>query len=198
MKFTEEVHKNTQDIEHFISIAPRSPPYHACESKNGNCSHFCIPSAGMSFKCSCPLGLKLEQDGRTCFKPEVCTPDEFLCNRSNACIPNKLRCNHHKDCTYEEDEKGCNITVYCPEEYFQCGNGDCINKTLVCDLNFDCRDKSDEVNCDVLYNNTCTIKEFMCFDKKCIPATSVCNNVMDCQNGEDEADCYICPRGKFR
>ncbi|KAL9950454.1 hypothetical protein ACROYT_G042950 [Oculina patagonica] len=37
-----------------------------CAKNNGNCSHLCLISTGKKFSCSCPNGLYLQLDGKTC------------------------------------------------------------------------------------------------------------------------------------
>lgn len=43
---------------------------HTLENKckdNGGCSHLCLPNH-VGITCTCPTGLQLREDGRTCFK----------------------------------------------------------------------------------------------------------------------------------
>ncbi|KAJ8299613.1 hypothetical protein KUTeg_023673 [Tegillarca granosa] len=44
-----------------------------CEPNNGGCSHLCLPNPH-SISCSCPTGLRLQSDGKTC----VDAPDKYL------------------------------------------------------------------------------------------------------------------------
>ena len=46
-------------ISFFSAVTP-------CSKDNGNCSHLCLLSSGKKFTCSCPNGLYLQVDGRTC------------------------------------------------------------------------------------------------------------------------------------
>nr|CAB3263504.1 low-density lipoprotein receptor-related protein 4 [Phallusia mammillata] len=39
-----------------------------CGSNNGGCSHFCLrsPTSDTGFRCACPTGVRMQEDGRTC------------------------------------------------------------------------------------------------------------------------------------
>lgn len=47
-----------------------------CSSANGNCSHLCLISSYQStgYSCSCPEGMSLGNDQRTCFNSSSATP----------------------------------------------------------------------------------------------------------------------------
>ncbi|GIY75806.1 low-density lipoprotein receptor-related protein 6 [Caerostris extrusa] len=42
-----------------------------CAFNNGNCSHLCLNRPGNNFTCSCPIGLELTDDNKTCIVPEA-------------------------------------------------------------------------------------------------------------------------------
>lgn len=42
-----------------------------CALNNGNCSHLCLNRPGNKFICTCPGGLELILDNRTCIVPEA-------------------------------------------------------------------------------------------------------------------------------
>lgn len=44
----------------------RQPEYdNHCGANNGKCSHMCLPNS-MGYSCVCPVGLKIQSDGKTC------------------------------------------------------------------------------------------------------------------------------------
>uniref|UniRef100_A0A452S818 LDL receptor related protein 4 n=1 Tax=Ursus americanus TaxID=9643 RepID=A0A452S818_URSAM len=42
-----------------------SPGFNKCGSRNGGCSHLCLPRPS-GFSCACPTGIQLKRDGKTC------------------------------------------------------------------------------------------------------------------------------------
>lgn len=48
--------------EHFCFS---SPGFNKCGSRNGGCSHLCLPRPS-GFSCACPTGIQLKGDGKTC------------------------------------------------------------------------------------------------------------------------------------
>ena len=42
-----------------------SPGFNKCGSRNGGCSHLCLPRPS-GFSCACPTGIQLKGDGKTC------------------------------------------------------------------------------------------------------------------------------------
>ncbi|XP_014224711.1 low-density lipoprotein receptor-related protein 4-like isoform X3 [Trichogramma pretiosum] len=52
----------------------RQPEYpNHCGENNGKCSHMCLPKP-MGYNCVCPVGLKIQSDGKTC----AASPDNLL------------------------------------------------------------------------------------------------------------------------
>lgn len=52
----------------------RQPDYeNRCGDNNGRCSHMCLPNS-MGYSCVCPVGLKINADGKTCAN----RPDNLL------------------------------------------------------------------------------------------------------------------------
>ena len=45
--------------------APLSPGFNKCGSRNGGCSHLCLPRPS-GFSCACPTGIQLKGDRKTC------------------------------------------------------------------------------------------------------------------------------------
>jgi len=61
-------------LTNFFSFAAVTP----CSKDNGNCSHLCLISLEKKFSCSCPNGLYLQLDGRTCNESKLKTDTRYL------------------------------------------------------------------------------------------------------------------------
>ena len=129
------------------------------------CSHFCMreeeeeeeeDGLGELWRCSCPLGMQLEEDARRCRQPNSCSSHQFTCVSNGFCIDLSWRCDNHPDCPDKSDEEGCgNCTkgrcgrrkeASC-EGAFECKQGGCVDRRLLCDSKVDCADGSDEETC---------------------------------------------------
>ncbi|XP_022903502.2 vitellogenin receptor [Onthophagus taurus] len=189
-----------------ISATPRAMQPHACQYKNGNCSHICLASHRDSFQCVCPIGMNLHTDNKTCVQPLQCSSQQFHCRKDDRCIPLSMYCNGRKDCVSGEDEsEDCNKRHDCPINYFQCGDGACIKPKQVCDKHYDCQDRSDERS-DVCQKwmakkgRFCNTHEFMCKNEICLDNVFVCDGVKHCEGGEDEENCLksTCAPDEFK
>ena len=129
---------------------------HPCQDHNGGCSHVCLVSMNNHGVCSCPMGMHLKHDNRTCQTQAVCSDVQFKCREDDICIPKIARCDGHNDCSSGEDEHNCEMD-HCTKEQFKCSNGQCIPMHQRCDREKDCSDQSDEVNCP----NYCDGKNLM-------------------------------------
>lgn len=188
------------DTMYIASGTKHSIPSHPCRLNNGNCSHLCLLSS-KKMLCSCPLGMELNSDQRTCSKPLTCKTHEFLCKGSRMCIPSSMLCNGYSDCHLGEDEATCDARTHCLSGFFRCRSGECIKESLVCNLNFDCKDKSDETSCNEdTYQHRCPVGNFKCPSGKCIESRSLCDGKRDCEDGSDEQNCALneCESNEFR
>lgn len=175
---------------------------HTCTLSRSKCSHFCIAGDNSTPTdadiCSCPQGLMLHEDKRSCGALPACGPDHFTCaapvyggsnglstiggsvsDLNKDCIPVSWRCDGQNDCPDKSDEVGC---PSCRPEQFRCQSGECIDKSLVCDGTTHCADGHDEADC-------CKRpQDFQCpINKVCIPASSLCDGWDNCADGADES-----------
>lgn len=162
----------------------RSP----CSRNNGGCSHLCIAVPGstgssVSRRCSCPLGLMLGTNGRTCSQPPTCGPDKFACS-NGYCIPASWQCDSYADCVDESDEVNC--TACSTSSLFLCrAKGRCMHQKIRCDGRAQCPGGADEENCP-----PCTDDRFLCpAERTCIDKSLVCDGHDDCSDGSDELSC---------
>ena len=158
----------------------RNHPCHDYE-KHG-CSHFCVLGAENTVKCSCPVGMALLENAKSCGSPS-CKPNEFTCagkgpsGEGPMCIPTTWRCDGQPECGDRSDEVNC---PDCGPAKFRCERGQCISSLKVCDGIIDCEDSTDEKLC-------CAENQFQCaVTKKCIDKTKLCDGEADCGDSSDE------------
>jgi len=158
-----------------------------CGRNNGGCSHLCVPfhsSSGLvNHRCSCPVGLMLSANSRTCSLPPTCDPDKFACN-NGYCIPASWRCDSYADCEDEDDELNC--TQCSTSLLFLCrADGHCMHQKFRCDGQTQCLGGADEEDCP-----PCSETQFRCHDEqRCVNQAVVCDGHDDCSDRSDELNC---------
>ena len=167
-------------VSHVPQKMLRSHPCH--DYDRHGCSHFCVLGSENLIQCSCPVGMALLEDQKSCGSPS-CKPNEFTCagqgpsGEGPMCIPTTWRCDGQPECGDRSDEVNC---PDCGPAQFRCERGQCIPSLKVCDGIIDCEDSSDEKLC-------CGESQFQCaVTKKCINKIKVCDGEPDCGDSSDE------------
>lgn len=156
---------------------------HPCQDPEAHgCSHFCKLGPDSRVECSCPVGMALLENQKSCGSPS-CKSNEFTCGGKGSsgegpmCIPLTWRCDGQPECGDRSDELNC---PDCGPAQFRCERGQCVPSTKVCDGIIDCEDSTDEKMC-------CAESQFQCaVTKKCIGRDLVCNGESDCGDSSDE------------
>ncbi|XP_062612740.1 low-density lipoprotein receptor-related protein 4-like [Saccostrea cucullata] len=168
---------NTIPLSSIIVSAASKVVENACSSKNGGCSHLCIPVSSNTRVCKCSDGFFLQTDNTSC----------------TMCKEPSCHCEVNRNCSSTPECGGllCDVDL-------------CVPLNTVCDGNNDCVDMSDEdtAHCSQTTPRDCGPGHFLCASGECISGRLVCNGHSDCPDGSDEGQhCgqdllkRICPTG---
>nr|XP_033800021.1 low-density lipoprotein receptor-related protein 1B [Geotrypetes seraphini] len=77
-----------------------------CSLSNGGCSHQCTVVSGRGIECSCPPGLHLNSDNKTCDVIDYCT-EHLKCSQVCEQHKNIVKCSCYEGWTLNPDGEGC-------------------------------------------------------------------------------------------
>ncbi|XP_077433342.1 matrilin-4 isoform X2 [Vanacampus margaritifer] len=95
-----------------------------CESQHG-CEHLCQSSAG-SFRCLCPPGHALKQDGKTCAATDLCGDGKHDCEQTCVSSPGAFTCDCRPGFALNRDKKTCTPLDFCSSGNHTCQH-ECVN-----------------------------------------------------------------------
>lgn len=80
-----------------------------CSLDNGGCSHNCSIIPGQGFMCSCPLGMELGADNKTCQIQSFCAK-HLKCSQNCEQEKSSVKCSCYKGWELEADMESCKST----------------------------------------------------------------------------------------
>uniref|UniRef100_A0A674JJU7 LDL receptor related protein 1 n=1 Tax=Terrapene triunguis TaxID=2587831 RepID=A0A674JJU7_9SAUR len=86
-------------------LSPRGP-WHQCSLNNGGCSHNCTVAPGEGIVCSCPLGMELGTDNRTCQIQSYCAK-HLKCSQKCEQDKYNVKCSCYEGWMLEPDGESC-------------------------------------------------------------------------------------------
>lgn len=84
-------------------------PADLCSLDNGGCSHNCSIIPGEGFMCSCPLGMELGADNKTCQIQSFCAK-HLKCSQKCEQEKSSVKCSCYKGWELEADMESCKST----------------------------------------------------------------------------------------
>lgn len=107
--------KNTTNSA-FNSVSDIFQPFHLyflpvdlCALDNGGCSHNCSIIPGEGFMCSCPLGMELGADNKTCQIQSFCAK-HLKCSQRCEQEKSSVKCSCYEGWELESDMESCKST----------------------------------------------------------------------------------------
>ncbi|KAM4722858.1 hemicentin-1 [Rhinophrynus dorsalis] len=193
-----------------------------CVSHNP-CSHSCHNIVG-SYYCSCPKGLMISDDGRTCHDIDECTLEDSICRRNQECkntigsyvcvvkcgvgfraAANDLVCQDINECLESNPcHQHCLNTIgsyHCGcDPGYQLKGRRCFDlnecRQSVCRPDQLCKNTRGSYKCiDLCPHGLTKAENGSCVDtNECRDGTHQCNNNQICENTLGSYHC-VCPRG---
>lgn len=80
-----------------------------CALDNGGCSHNCTIIPGEGFMCSCPLGMELGADNKTCQIQSFCAK-HLKCSQKCEQEKSSVKCSCYEGWELEADMESCKST----------------------------------------------------------------------------------------
>lgn len=80
-----------------------------CALDNGGCSHNCTIIPGEGFMCSCPLGMELGADNKTCQIQSFCAK-HLKCSQKCEQEKSSVKCSCYEGWELESDMESCKST----------------------------------------------------------------------------------------
>lgn len=84
-------------------------PADLCSVDNGGCSHNCSIIPGEGFMCSCPLGMELGADNKTCLIQSFCAK-HLKCSQKCDQEKSSVKCSCYEGWELEVDMESCKST----------------------------------------------------------------------------------------
>lgn len=84
-------------------------PADLCALDNGGCSHNCSIIPGEGFMCSCPLGMELGADNKTCQIQSFCAK-HLKCSQKCEQEKSSVKCSCYEGWELESDMESCKST----------------------------------------------------------------------------------------
>lgn len=84
-------------------------PTDLCAIDNGGCSHNCSIIPGEGFECSCPLGMELGADNKTCQIQSFCAK-HLKCSQRCEQEKSSVKCSCYEGWELEADMESCKST----------------------------------------------------------------------------------------
>lgn len=86
-----------------------------CSLNNGGCSHNCTVAPGEGIACSCPLGMELGADNKTCQIQSYCAK-HLKCSQKCEQDKYNVKCSCYEGWMLEPDGESCRSTGKCTVE----------------------------------------------------------------------------------
>jgi fibulin 1/2 len=96
-----------------------------CKTGRHTCSHSCVNTRG-SYKCTCPKGLTLQENNRTCEDVNECKTGRHTCSHSCVNTRGSYKCTCPEGLTLQKNNRTCKDVNECKTGSHTCSHS-CIN-----------------------------------------------------------------------